>query len=75
MKIGREQGREIGRLQAKQEIALRMLQECIETTFIAKVTNLSAVDIERLRTPLTDSDWQLHISENEHEVNYLHSFH
>ncbi len=55
----RERGREIGKLKAKQEVALRMLQEGTETTFIAKVTNLSAVDIERLRTPLTNNDWKV----------------
>ncbi len=42
-----------------------MLQEGTETTFIAKVTNLSAVDIERLRTPLTNNDWKVNVGEND----------
>ncbi len=51
-----ERGREIGKFKAKQKVALRILQEGTETTFIAKVTNLSAVDIESLRTSLTNND-------------------
>ncbi len=56
MKVGREIDREIGKLKAKQEVALRMLQEGTETTFIAKVTNFSVADIERLRTLLANND-------------------
>jgi predicted transposase/invertase (TIGR01784 family) len=52
----RERGREIGKLKAKQEVALRMLQEGTETTFIAKVTNLPVADIGRLRTLLANND-------------------
>ncbi len=71
---GMQEGERKGEQKGLEKAALMMLREGVEMAFIAKVTNLSAVDIERLRTLLTDSDWQCHISENEHEVNYLHSF-
>ncbi len=41
----REQGREIGRLKAKQEIALRMLREGIETAFIANMFRCAGAGI------------------------------
>ena len=44
-----EKGRQEGRQEKTNELALKMLEENVETAFITKVTGLTATDIEHLK--------------------------
>ena len=46
---GKIEGKKEGIEQAKQDAALRMLNEGVELAFISKVTDLSLADLERLQ--------------------------
>jgi predicted transposase/invertase (TIGR01784 family) len=46
---GRQEGLQQGELEKAKDIALKMLNEGIDTAFISKITDLSPADIERLK--------------------------